>query len=108
MARIPKNYSGNQRTSRSIQEILPKVLESVTKNFEAGGEVILNAWPQVIGERFGPYTEAVSFRRGILKVKVRNSTLLSLLKEHEKGTLQSNFKKLFPNLLIKDIHFTMG
>lgn len=108
MKRIPKNYSGTKPTARQIQFLLPEVLQSMSNTFKEGGELIMGVWPEVIGEKLASMTQAVSFERGVLRVKVKNATLHSLLKEHEKWPLLAELKKRFPTLTIKDIVFYIG
>ncbi|MBP9840861.1 MAG: DUF721 domain-containing protein [Simkaniaceae bacterium] len=108
MKRIPKNYSGTKPTARHIQQLIPEVLQSMSSTFKEGGELIMGAWVEVVGEKLAPMTAATSFERGVLRVKVKNATLLSLLREHEKGALLSELKRRFPTLTIKDIVFYIG
>ena len=108
MKRIPKNYSGTKPTARHIQNLLPELLQSMSDTFKEGGELIMEVWPDVVGEKLAPMTQATGFERGVLRVKVKNATLHSLLKEHEKWPLLSELKKRFPTLTIKDIVFYIG
>ena len=108
MKRIPKNYSGTKPTARHIQQLIPEVLQSMSNTFKEGGELVMGAWPEIVGEKLAPMTHATSFERGVLRVKVKNATLHSLLKEHEKWTLLSELKRYFPTLTIKDIVFYIG
>lgn len=95
-------------TSKSLKDLLPKFLERVTKSHEQRGDLILAAWPEVIGEKHAPMTEAASFDRGVLTVKVKNTTLYSLLLHHEKFRLLKNLKERFPKAEIRNIIFRIG
>jgi hypothetical protein len=108
MKRIPKNYSGTKPTARSLQQLIPEVLQSMSNTFKEGGQFIMEAWPEIVGEKLSPMTQATAFERGVLRVKVKNATLHSLLKEHEKSMLLSEVKKRFPTLIIRDIVFYIG
>ncbi len=108
MARIPKNYRGNKPTGRKIGSILPNILGKLNKRYEEKGDLILKAWSEIVGERIAPMTQAVSFEEGNLKVKVKNSTLLSLLSEHEKKRLLILLRKKFPTITIRNIFFQLG
>ena len=96
------------RKAKTLQDLLPKFLEKITKIHEERGDLILAAWPEVIGEKLAPMTKAVSFERGVLKVKVKNSTLYSLLSQHEKLRLLKSLKDRFPRTEIHNIVFRIG
>jgi hypothetical protein len=53
----------------------------------------------------GPLTEPFSFIDGVLKVKVKSSTLYSLLATQEKKRILSELQKQFP---IRDIALKVG
>ena len=95
-------------TSRGIKEILPSVLRRLENEFELSHNLILSAWPDIIGGKLAAMTTAISFENGVLRVKVTNSTLLSLLKEHEKDKLLASLRQQFPKFTIKTILFFLG
>ena len=105
------NYGKNretQPTGKRISELLPKALSEIHAVFQERPDLVLQAWSDVIGERFAPMTQAISFIDGILKVKVNNSTLLSLLTQHEKPRLLKKLKEKFPHFTFRNIVFRMG
>lgn len=106
--RTPKNYDGNEPTGKKIGEILPGILSNLTGRFKDQPHLILEAWPQIVGEKVSKLSRAVSFNEGVLEVRVRNSSLLSLLVEHEKNRLLTQLKKRFPKVKILDICFKIG
>lgn len=106
--RTPKNYDGNTPTGKKVCELLPGVLTQLSQKLSDNPHQILSAWPEIVGERIGKMSRAVSFESGVLKVQVRNSTLLSLLVEHEKSRLLAAFKKRFPKVKFIDISFKIG
>lgn len=71
-------------------------------------DLILEAWPEIIGEKLAPMTKPMAFERGILTVKVSNSTLYSLLSQHERGRLLACLRQRFPAVEIKNIYFRIG
>jgi len=95
-------------TSRNIKSLLPSVLRSIAKRHEQRPDLILAAWPSLIGERLAPMTKAVSFENGFLTIKVRNSSLLSLLAQHERSRLLKELRANFPNATIRNIRFIIG
>jgi predicted nucleic acid-binding Zn ribbon protein len=106
--RRPRYYDGTGSTTVRINELLPLVLREVNRAHGAGGDLIMSAWNDIVGERIASMTQVVSFADGILSVIVRNSTLLSLLKLHERSKILSRLQKKFPETVIKNIYFRMG
>jgi hypothetical protein len=95
-------------TNKHLKDLLPKVLGQIGALHQDRPDLILAAWPQVIGEKLASMTKAVSFDKGILFVKVSNSTLYSLLAQHERGRLIKCLREKFPSVEIKNIHFRIG
>ncbi len=106
--RTPRNYDGNQPVTHRLNDILPSVLEKVSEAFQDRPDLILAAWPEVIGSKLAPMTQAISFQEGILTVKVKNSTLYSLLSQNDKPRLIQNLRSKFPKVSIKTIQFRLG
>lgn len=95
-------------TNKQMKDLLPKVLTKMGAIYRDRPDLILAAWPQVIGEKLASMTKAVCFEKGILVVKVSNSTLYSLLTQHERGRLLKNLREKFPSVEIKNIYFRIG
>lgn len=108
MARIPKNYQGNRPTGRHIKELLPNVLKGYETMHAAKVRYLIDAWPELIGSKLATMTSVEGFAQGIVKVKVTNSTLLSLLSGPEKAKLLATLRERFPSAGIKNIQFFIG
>lgn len=108
MFRTPKNYDGNKLTTHRFTDVLPSVLEQITANFKERPDLILATWPEIIGPKLAPMTQAVSFKDGVLTVKVKNSTLYSILSQNDKPKLLMALQKKFPSVFIKTILFRIG
>ena len=108
MRRTPRGYNGPGLTSHKLNKLLPLVLCSIGEVYKERGDLILAAWPEIIGERLAAMTQAVSFNSGVLFVRVRNSTLYSLLNQHDKPRILKSLRDKFPNTYIKSIVFRMG
>ncbi|MCB1114440.1 MAG: DUF721 domain-containing protein [Chlamydiia bacterium] len=108
MRRTPKNYDGNQVTSKKVGDLLAGVLGTVSEKYQDKPDLILATWPSIVGEKLAPMAKAVRFDEGILYVKVKNSTLYSLLEQSEKRRLMATLKKKFPKVEIRGIQFRMG
>lgn len=107
-ARTPRNYDGNQTVTHRLYDVLPIVLEKVSEVYQDRPDLILAAWPDVIGSKLAPMTQAISFQDGILVVKVKNSTLYSLLSQNDKPRLIQSLRSKFPKVLVKSIQFRLG
>ncbi len=95
-------------TNKQLVDLLPKMLSSIGAKHHDRPDLIIAAWPQIIGEKLASMTKAVSFDNGILFVKVSNSTLYSVLSQHERGRLLKSLRKKFPSIEIKNICFRIG
>jgi len=99
---------GVESTNKHLKELLPQVLGQIGALHRDRPDLIVAAWPQIIGERLAPMTKAVSFEGGILFVKVETSTLYSLLTQHERGRLLRCLREKFPSVEVKNIRFQIG
>jgi hypothetical protein len=95
-------------TNKQMKDLLPKVLGQIGAIHRDRPDLILAAWPRIIGDKLASMAKAVSFDQGILAVKVSNSTLYSLLSQHERGRLLKSLREQFPSVEIKNIHFRVG
>jgi hypothetical protein len=107
-SRTPKNYDGTQVTTHRIHDLLPDVLSKISQVYNQQSDLILAMWPEIIGPQLASMTKAVSFADGFLVVKVKNSTLHSLLSQNEKPRILSLLRKKFPQTEIKAISFRIG
>jgi hypothetical protein len=105
MARTPRHFDGTERTGKILSEILPEQLKNIREKAGQGGDEIFSFWQEVIGDKIGPMTEAVSFVEGVLVVKVKSSTLYSLLCQHERPRLLKRLQKKFS---IRSLVFRIG
>lgn len=103
--RHSRKYDGTQVTSRHLGDLLPQVLQRIGRIHQERPDLIMAAWPEVIGERLASMTEAVEFTEGVLTVRVKNSTLYSLLTQHDKPRILKQLRSRFPKSTIKNIIF---
>ena len=106
--RTPRNYNGSEVTTHRLHDLMPAVLSRISVIFADRPDLVLAAWPDVIGERLAPMTQAISFIDGVLTVKVKNSTLYYLLSQNDKPKLVQALKGKFPKIKIKTILFRIG
>lgn len=103
-----KNFDGPELTTHHIKDLLPTVMQSIGGRFKERPDLILAAWPEVIGPQFAPMTTPVSFEEGVLVVKVKNSTLYALLNHYEKFRILESLRQKFPSTPFHNIQFRMG
>lgn len=108
VSRTPKNYDGTALTSHSFDDVLSGVLSRIRECCQERPDMVLNAWPEVIGPKLAGMTRAISFVDGVLTVRVANSTLHSLLSRHDKARILVTLKKMFPKVNILNIVFRIG
>lgn len=107
-SRTPRKYDGTRITTHRMADLIPQVLAKIGHVYEQRADLILAMWPDVIGAKLAAMTQAVSFTDGILVVKVKNSTLHSLLSQNDKFRLLNLLRSKFPQVEIKNIHFRIG
>lgn len=108
LPRTPRNYDGTDRTAKEISKLLPEIIQKMGASFQERPDLVLAAWPELIGEKLSPMTQVVSFVEGVLTVKVKNSSLYSLLSQHEKPKLLKALQAKFPSVMIRNIIFRIG
>ncbi len=107
--RTPRNYDGTEVTTHRVSDLLTTVLANIGDSFQERPDLILAAWPEIIGQNLSPMTQAVSFCDGVLVVKVKNSTLNSLLnQQQDKLRILNSLRQKFPKVKIKSIVFRIG
>lgn len=106
--RTPKGYDGTRVTTHKMSDLLPAFLSQIGEVYKDRPDLILAAWPEVMGPRLAPMTKAVSYVDGVLVVKVKNSTLHSLLSQNDKPRILHSLRKKFPKADIRNIVFRIG
>ncbi len=106
--RTPKYYDGPRVTTHHLDALAAAVLRDVAACLQERPDLVLAAWPGVIGPSVASMTEAVSFTAGVLLVRVKNSTLFSLLSQREKPKILLTLRRKLPKTTIYDIVFRMS
>lgn len=106
--RTYKGRYGTALTSRDLGSVLSKVLTKINAQQQQRPDLLLAYWPQVVGPTIAPLTRAIAFNDGVLTVKVKNSTLHSLLVREEKAKILAALRHKFPNVTLSDIIFKIG
>lgn len=108
MQRTAKNYDGQEPTGKVLSRMLPGFLQEISSLAQEQPELVVQAWPDLIGPKFAGMARAVEFFEGQLIVKVSNSSLYALLQQHEKPRLLKALQNKFPKTAIRNIVFRMG
>jgi len=96
-------------TTQKLPDLLAKVMTEVKGRYNSQPDLLLQAWPNIVGPTFAPMTKAVRFEDGVLYVLVKNSTLLSLLSSpHDKQKLLDAIRKTFSGIVIRNIVLRIG
>lgn len=106
--RTPKNYDGTAVTTHKMTDLLSQIVFQIRENYQDRPDLVLAAWPEVIGNKLADMTQAVSFIDGVLLIKVKNSTLHSLLSQNDKTRIMASLKNKFPRIQLKNIVFRIG
>ena len=106
--KTPKNYDGPALTGYKIGDLLPSVLKHIGAKYQERPDLILAVWPEIIGKKLASMTEATGFEEGVLHVKVKNSTLHSLLAQHDKPRIIQALRMKFPKIPIYNVCFRIG
>ena len=92
----------------SSGDLLSRAISKLGDVYQDRGDLIMKAWPEIIGPKLAAMTQVASFREGVLTVKVRNSTLHSLLSRHDKIRILTALQQRFPKTNIQNIVFRIG
>ena len=107
--RTPFGYDGQGLTSHKLQELLSGMMHQLGPLYAHKPSVVLESWPQIVGEKLAAFTQATRYEDGVLYVKVKNSTLLSLLSNPvDKQRIQDAVKAAVPGIVLKNIVFRIG
>ena len=106
--RTPRNYAGTTPVSHTLDSLLPEILHSIDTAYNKQPRRVLQAWPEIIGQKLAPMTVAVSLIEGVLTVRVKNATLYSLLVQHEKERLLKALQKKFSKGAVCQLVFKVG
>jgi hypothetical protein len=95
-------------TNKHLKELLPSALREISGRRNERPDLILAGWSQVIDEKWRAMTQAISFEKGVLMVKVKNAALYSLLVQQERNNLLRRMQDKFPEAELKNIVFRIG
>jgi len=71
------------------------------------GQMLIDAWPQAVGEKIAAKTSALSFAEGTLHVWVRDSVWAQHISLHKK-TIISKLNGIVRTRILQDVRFRVG
>src|SRR5579872_7461169 len=95
-------------TNKHLKDLLPSVLNEIDGKRKERPDLILEGWAEVADEKWKAMTQAISFEKGQLVVKVKNAALYSVLVQQEREKVLKKLQKKFPEVEIKNIIFRIG
>jgi len=95
-------------TNKHLKDLLQSALSEIDSKRKERPDLILEGWPQIADEKWKTMTQAISFEKGQLVVKVKNAALYSVLVQQEREKLLKKLQKKFPEVEIKNIIFRIG
>lgn len=93
-------------TNKHLKDLLSSALSEIDGKRQERPDLILEGWVQIADEKWKAMTQAISFEKGQLVVKVKNAALYSVLVQQEREKLLKKLQKKFPQ--IKNIIFRIG
>jgi hypothetical protein len=104
-SRTPRNYSGTENPVKKVADLLPEVMGDLGIRCSNPKEELFQLWAELMGEKMKNLTEPLSFVDGVLTVKVKSSTLYSLLVTHERPRLLGKLQEKFS---VRNLVFRVG
>ena len=105
MKRTPKNYDGIDATDKQLKNLLPRLFHKISDRVKPDSKEIFQCWFRLVGKELASYTRPVFFEDGVLTIKVKSSTLYSLLHQNEKPRLLKEFQQHLPKAKVRDLVF---
>lgn len=93
---------------KNIGDLLEGFLSKVEARYNKNPSHISELWFEVLGSKFANMTEVISFDRGTLFIRVKNSILFSILNNYEKENLLRKMQKKISKEVIQKINFKIG
>ena len=100
--------NGTKLPHRQIKDLLGSFLDEVRSRAELRPDLILAGWAEIIDPKWKGMTEASSFEKGTVVIKVKNAALYSLLVQQEGSKLLKKLQSKFPESGIKKLKFCIG
>ena len=99
---------GEESIPKNAGEILPNILLKIEKKYKSNPLNVVESWPAIIGSKLAPMTKVAGFEDGVLTVKIKSSTLFSLLNNYEKDKLLLKLQSKFSDKIIQKLCFKLG
>lgn len=103
--RTKRNFDGTEPTGKKIGDLLPQILREIGPPKDHERAALFGFWNSLLEEKMARFTQPVSWKNGVLTIKVKSATLYAVLQTHEKARLLKALQKKFS---VQDIVFRIG
>lgn len=90
-----------------MAQVLEQTLRRLPAVKKIKGQLLIDAWPEAVGEKIACKTCAISFDNGTLHVWVRDSVWAQHIALHKKKII-SNLNSLVRTRMLQDVRFRVG
>ncbi len=105
---MSKRFATGSLPHRQLKDLLAPFLNNVKSRVEERPDLILQGWAEIIDPKWQGMTQASSFEKGTVVIKVKNAALYSLLVQQEGSKLLKKLQAKFPENGIKKLKFCIG
>lgn len=105
---IRKSDDNSRLKIKKLDGLLSNFLTRVEEKYKKNPCYIKDLWFEVLNNKFANMTEVVSFEKGTLTIKVKSSTLFSILNNYEKDHLLKKMQQKVSNKIIQQLIFKIG
>jgi hypothetical protein len=92
---------------KTIGHVLEKTLKKLPNGKKITGQLVIDAWPAVVGGYITAKTKAVSFENGVLLVQVKDSVWSQHL-SFQKRQIMTKLNRTAKTKILTDIRFVVG
>jgi hypothetical protein len=94
--------------NRHLKDLVGGALLELEGQRTSRPDLVLAAWQEIIPEAWQRLTEATSFEKGVVVIKVKNGALYQLLAVQPQHQLLKKLQEKAPNVAIKSFKFLIG
>jgi predicted nucleic acid-binding Zn ribbon protein len=103
--RTKRNFDVIEPTGKKLSDLLPQILREISPPVDHERAALFAYWNSLLEEKMARFTQPVSWKNGVLTIKVKSATLYAVLQRHEKARL---LKALQSKFSVQDIVFRVG
>lgn len=97
-----------QDSSRSVGEVMGKVMQGLGLSERLREEEVMQAWRSIVGDFVANHSTPQQFRQGVLTVRVLQPTMHYELDRVWRRDILAKLKERFGSRTVKDLKFRIG